>query len=735
SSGGAIRYVGGGNLNVINSTLTQNSAASNGGGIGFSGFTGIAFVRNCTIVGNTAGGAGQGGGIGVNSGSTGSVTIESSVVSGNSASTSAVDLFSGGTITAKFSALGSTAGVTTLSADATTSGLVGQNFKLGPLTANGGPTLTMLPALDSPLISKGSNPTAANVDQRGAGYGRVRTAVDIGAVEATTNFIVVNDLSSGLGSLRQAVADSNAFTGTDTIEFDAAAFALTDTTITLTGGAMFISDSVDIRGPGATLATVSGAGTTRIFQAFSGAGRIVKLSGLTLADASVAGAGGAITCAANLVVQNCAFRNNTAGAGEGGAINIENSGSYSLTIDRCSFTGNVGQLGGTVNFTALAPLSVTNSTFSGNKSLSTGGGALRIFSGGSPHTLLVRNCTFSGNTAATVGGAIELSSVSGTLTVQNSTIVNNSAATNGGGVSAFSTSPLILLESNIVSGNAAGSAGPDVFNAGTVNAKTCLLGSSAGITTFNPDATTTTLLGQAPQLGPLADNGGPTATHALTALSPAVDAGSNPAAVLAYDQRGPGFDRTSGKGTDIGAYELQIVTVTSATFNAADVQRSRVDRLDVAFSRVVSLPPTPEAAFQLVRQSDGAIVSMKAAVTNSPTTSVAFSFTGGPIEFGSLADGRYTLQISSGLVGGGNALLDGNGDGTGGDSYLLIGNPTNKLFRLYGDVDGTGTVDAVDLLAFRLAFLTASPALDFDNSGQVGGADFLAFRLRYLVTV
>ncbi|MBX7106401.1 MAG: right-handed parallel beta-helix repeat-containing protein, partial [Gemmataceae bacterium] len=76
SSGGAIRYVGGGNLNVINSTLTQNSAASNGGGIGFSGFTGIAVIRNSTIVGNTAGGGGQGGGIGEIAGSTGSVTVE-----------------------------------------------------------------------------------------------------------------------------------------------------------------------------------------------------------------------------------------------------------------------------------------------------------------------------------------------------------------------------------------------------------------------------------------------------------------------------------------------------------------------------------------------------------------------------------------------------------------------------------------------------------------------------------
>src|SRR4029077_18576398 len=55
-------------------------------------------------------------------------------------------------------------------------------------------------------------------------------------------------------------------------------------------------------------------------------------------------------------------------------------------------------------------------------------------------------------------------------------------------------------------------------------------------------------------LGPLADNGGRTQTHALRAGSPAIDAGSNPAG-LTTDQRGPGFVRTFGF-TDIGAYEF-----------------------------------------------------------------------------------------------------------------------------------------------------------------------------------
>ncbi len=63
-----------------------------------------------------------------------------------------------------------------------------------------------------------------------------------------------------------------------------------------------------------------------------------------------------------------------------------------------------------------------------------------------------------------------------------------------------------------------------------------------------------------PLLGPLANNGGPTQTHALLAGSPAIDAG-NPAtpgsggnACEATDQRG--YARPAGLACDIGAYEF-----------------------------------------------------------------------------------------------------------------------------------------------------------------------------------
>lgn len=66
-----------------------------------------------------------------------------------------------------------------------------------------------------------------------------------------------------------------------------------------------------------------------------------------------------------------------------------------------------------------------------------------------------------------------------------------------------------------------------------------------------------------PLLGPLADNGGPTKTHALTFGSPAIDKGAT-IPTISCDQRG--VARPQGSAFDIGAYESwekQILTVNT----------------------------------------------------------------------------------------------------------------------------------------------------------------------------
>jgi hypothetical protein len=66
-----------------------------------------------------------------------------------------------------------------------------------------------------------------------------------------------------------------------------------------------------------------------------------------------------------------------------------------------------------------------------------------------------------------------------------------------------------------------------------------------------------------PLLLPLANNGGPTLTHAFRDGSPAFGHGNNSAS-LATDQRGSGFARTIDGATDIGAFQQQVREVIFA---------------------------------------------------------------------------------------------------------------------------------------------------------------------------
>jgi hypothetical protein len=95
---------------------------------------------------------------------------------------------------------------------------------------------------------------------------------------------------------------------------------------------------------------------------------------------------------------------------------------------------------------------------------------------------------------------------------------------------------------------------------------------------FTPLATDIT---NQPLLGPLADNGGPTQTHALLSGSPAIDAGNSAGTGQTTDQRGAGFNRVvdlpitnanGSDGADIGAFEAQTAPAaqTSVQFSAAN---------------------------------------------------------------------------------------------------------------------------------------------------------------------
>jgi hypothetical protein len=165
---------------------------------------------------------------------------------------------------------------------------------------------------------------------------------------------------------------------------------------------------------------------------------------------------------------------------------------------------------------------------------------------------------------------------------------------------------------------------------------------------------------------------------------------------LGYDQTGAA--RPTGP-MDVGPLATRPLAVQSVVVNDGSAQRSLVTSLTLTFNTQVTFACPVAGAFTLTRTGDGAGVSVTvtatdtASVVGGQTVVTLSNFTGSVAEFGSLADGRYTLTVVSAQVQGG---LQG-GDGTTG------------LFRLFGDSDSNGVVDALDLFRFRQRFGTVLP--------------------------
>lgn len=189
-------------------------------------------------------------------------------------------------------------------------------------------------------------------------------------------------------------------------------------------------------------------------------------------------------------------------------------------------------------------LTVNDSTFTGNF-VGDHGGAVAVRTAG---TFTATNTTFSGNTAETDGGAIDSDNATAVTHLINSTVTGNTAdaesnaSGNGGGIN--NETGIMRLTNTIVSGNTDRSGeAPDCDEVITSQGGN-FLGTETGCS-FNEIGTDK--IGQL-TLGPLAENGGPTPTHALPAGSPALGAAVAPATAL--DQRG-----APRKAPDSGAYE------------------------------------------------------------------------------------------------------------------------------------------------------------------------------------
>jgi hypothetical protein len=169
--------------------------------------------------------------------------------------------------------------------------------------------------------------------------------------------------------------------------------------------------------------------------------------------------------------------------------------------------------------------------------------------------------------------------------------------------------------------------------------------------------------------------------------------------------------------------------VSNTQVNGGATQRSRVTDISVSFSTQVSFATTPGAAFTLTRNSDGIAVGFTATanVVGGVTVVTLNAFTGSATEFGSLADGRYTLTaLASQISASGQQMA----------SDYQFGD-TQGLFRMFGDVNGDQTVNGFDFGFFKNAFGTQAgdpnylSYLDFNGDGVINGFDFGQFRTRF----
>jgi predicted outer membrane repeat protein len=228
--------------------------------------------------------------------------------------------------------------------------------------------------------------------------------------------------------------------------------------------------------------------------------------------------------------------------GQGGG--IDSRGDGPLTISTTAITGNTAAVGGGIHHVGDAPVQVSRSTVSGN--VAEGGGGVFADSDGEA---TVENTTISGNRASQFGGGLLVSS---RLTIRNSTVADNNAPSggginNGGGDLVGDGTAFVLntiVANNPTGGNCAGTI--TSLGGNVEDADSCQLREP------------TDLPGTDPLLGSLADNGGPTQTHALLVGSPAQERAvcSEVDPCPAVDQRGVGRPRFAG--VDVGAYESEL---------------------------------------------------------------------------------------------------------------------------------------------------------------------------------
>ena len=350
-----------------------------------------------------------------------------------------------------------------------------------------------------------------------------------------------------------------------------------------TGGALFLLANSTLTVSQATFTDNTASGATGLGGAIatSGAGITLNVADSTFRN-NKAISGGAIFSTGTLTVSGSTFESNRAEAvstnqsSRGGAIFTSSGTTLSIAsstflLNTTTSRGSGQSTGGGVAADTSTTVTITGSTFERNAATAAAGATGTTRVGGGLWTrgaATITNSTFSANTADFDGGG--LFHQTGTLSLNHVTIARNVSGRNGGGIAVASGS--VSVKNSLIATNTSVTSNPDVH--GTfVSLGHNLIGNRGAVTSFTAGQNGD-LVGEAgavidPKLLDLANNGGPTKTHALevrqigvtVVFSPAVDAGDDTGAPQ-FDQRGFARDvdgRDLGTATvDIGAFELPL---------------------------------------------------------------------------------------------------------------------------------------------------------------------------------
>jgi hypothetical protein len=335
---------------------------------------------------------------------------------------------------------------------------------------------------------------------------------------------------------------------------------------------------------------------------------------------------GIVTLESVRVARNC--------SGGGGGISIGLGGR--VVLKDSNVTGNASPQGGGI-YSRRGVLEMSGTSVTANLAAFAGG-----IAGVAGSTLQIVNSSISGNSSLGVAGGLLVFGSLASADLVNVTVANNLADADGagtetgGGVFNYDNG-VVTLSHTLLAGNRRGVAGvPDDCAGGdTLTLQGHNLVQTQTDCAFAGDFTGSRF-GVDPQLGPLADNGGPAPTHALLATSPARDAGL-PAACPATDQRG--VPRPQGAACDIGAYEASDVPFLFLRLNESAFGPG--DTMVLTAELIPGLVPVLADAYIVIRLPDGTLLSLVPAGAVAGIAPAATGFV--PVLFrGEVV--RYTFQ-------------------------------------------------------------------------------------------